>query len=198
MSHENRNNVASIGNARKPAVVFQLSSDEAGIFVEKEIYARHRLIQLAVDEASTWRELEALLPPGEFEGFDVWWCNGGERIYQDGDQARFIEPGDLDEFWRFCGEEYVIGPDEPYDGDLIGVSECDYPAWLSHTAENILPREFVERYATHVGNPGSGLWYEYQLSELMEMVDYLRDCGFVVMAHLSYDWTWRREIDLAS
>ena len=198
MSHQNENNVVHIGNASKPAVVFQLWNDEAGIFFEKEIYATHRLIQMAVDKASTWRELEALLPPGEFEGFDCWWCNGGEHIYQDGEQTRFIEPRELDEFWRILGEKYVIRPDEPYDGNLIGVADGDYPAWLSRTAEDILPREFVERFATGVGGMVSGCWNEYPVSQLTDMVDFLRDSGFVVMAHLSYDTSWWRQIDLAS
>ena len=197
MSHQNENNVVHIGNAWRPAVVFQLWNDEAGIFVEKEIYARHRLIQMAIDKAGTWRELEALLPPGEFEGFDCWWCNGGEHIYQDGKQIRFINPRDLDEFWRIRGEKYVIRPDAPYDSNLIGVADGDYPAWLFRTAEDILPREFVERFATGVSGMVSGFWNEYPVSQLTDMVDFLRDCGFVVMAHLSYDTSWWRQIDLA-
>jgi hypothetical protein len=36
------------------------------------------------------------------------------------------------------------------------------------------------------------------VSDLMEMVDALRASGFVVMAHLSYDLSWWRQIDLAS
>ena len=44
----------------------------------------------------------------------------------------------------------------------------------------------------------SGSWNEYPVSQLTDMVDFLRDSGFVVMAHLSYDTSWWRQIDLAS
>ena len=49
-----------------------------------------------------------------------------------------------------------------------------------------------------VGGMTSGIWTDYPLEDLMEMVQALRLEGHSVMAHLSYDFGWWRQIDLAS
>lgn len=198
MSDQNENTASRNKTIRKPAVVFQWWEGDAGIFLEKGVYARNRLINHALAKATTWKELEKLLPDGEFESFDFWCSTCGEYIYQDGDEYRFIDPKELEAFWQDDGEKYVIKSDDPYDPDMLGVDECAYPDWLYQTAEDILPKEFVERFGTGVGGPASGAWIEYQIADLMEMVDSLRVSGFEVTAHFSDDFTWWRQIDLAS
>ena len=198
MSHQHKNTAINDPTMQRPAVVFQLWSDDAGVFFEKETYARYRLIQLALEKASTWRDLVELLPNQEFETVNLWWSNEGEHVYQDGDEFRFICPADLDDFWAQCGESRVIRPEEEYDPAAIGVLEGDYPNWLGNTADEVLPKAFVERFGTGVGSPAAGCWIEYRLSDLMEMVEVLGFHGYSVTAHLSYDFNWWRQIDLAS
>jgi hypothetical protein len=198
MSYQNEKSPIIPATTQKPAVVFQLWEGEAGIFVEKETYARNRDIQHALDKAVTWRDLERLLPDGEFDSFDFWLSTCGEYVYKDGEEYRFIDPEEIDKFMQDYGERFVIKPDDPYCKGLLGVFDGYYPDWLYQTAEEILPKDFVERFGTGVGGPVSGAWIEYQVSDLMEMVDALRASGFVVMAHLSYDLSWWRQIDLAS
>ena len=198
MWHANSTPVAETEVCQKPGVVFQLWSDDAGVFFSKETYARYRLIEIAIGKAKTWQEFEELLPDSEFERLDLWWANGGEHAYHDSEQLRFIAAEDITEFRRLCGESRIIRPLDKFDASRIGVDEGDYPPWLSNTADDILPKEFVERFGNRVGGMTSGTWTEYPLEDLMEMVEVLSLEGHSVMAHLSYEFGWWRQIDLAS
>jgi hypothetical protein len=198
MSIQNKNGAVFTSIERQPAVVFQLWSDDTGVFFKKETYARFRLIELAIKKAKTWQDLEKLLPDGEFKNFSFWWVNGGEWVYEDLEDLRFIDSKDLAEFWKLCGEGRLVRSEDEYDPNLLGVSEGDYPAWLNDTADEILPKEFIKRFGKGVASMVSGYWIEYQLSDLMEMVENLGSHGFSVTAHLSYDFSWWRQIDLAS
>lgn len=180
------------------AVVFQLWAEDAGIFLEKETYARCRLIQLAIDTAETWHDLEQLLPGGEFQRLGTWRSCGGKHIYQDRAGYRFIAPDELDEFWNVFGRAYLVRSTDAFDPDLIAAAEGDYRGWLIDTAENILPREFVARFGTGAGSAATGCRFEYRLSDLVEMVEALGANGFSVTAQLSYDFSWWRQIHPAS
>ena len=154
-------------------------SGETGLIVAAEVAHRFSAIEVALEEAKTWREFERLSPKGEFESLSLWWCNGGENIYEIDGQYRFIDAVDLEEFWQVCGPDYVIAADKPFDSFSVpGVSDCVYPAWASNTAEDILPDEFVRRFGKVNGSPGAGAWTEYRQEDREEIEEYLADHGF--------------------
>lgn len=89
-------------------LVFQRWGEDSGIFFSKPDYERNRMIETALSTSRTWGDFRAALPDGEFASLSVWWANGGEYVYREGDTFRFIDADDLPKFWRNFGDPYVI------------------------------------------------------------------------------------------
>jgi len=179
----------------KTVLVFQLWEGDEGIFFTKEQYVYLKTIESALERAKTWREFEALLPPGEFDTLRLW--EDEEYIYRDGEIYRYIDPNKVAEFVEYWEPDNVVNADDTFNKWIIpGVQDAEYPPWTEWTAVDLLPKEFVEQFGSWVGGPASGSWCEFPADQLKDMIKCLGQQGYSVIPHISFDLSWLRQIEL--
>jgi hypothetical protein len=156
-------------------LVFVFWEGSSGIFYREEDWAYLFQIHSAL-KASTWAELESMLPEGEFSSLIHWEGNGGETLYRVGDEIRIGEVNEpITDY-----EGFIIDSTDAFEpGQLDGHDDGDYPPWVQLMFDG-LPEPFLEAYGSSVASMLSGSWYEFPMDQADQMTAALRDFGFEV------------------
>ena len=82
---------------------------------------------------------------------------------------------------------YAVNAADSFDFALLpGFSDGDCPPWLSNTAEDLLPKAFVESCGQQAASFVSGSWWQFPEGALQEMTEALRMAGFSVDLNIHY------------
>ena len=152
-------------------LVLQWWSGDEGIFILEDWWRDLNTIQEALNDASTWADLEREFPQGEFESLSIWAVNGGQCAYLVEGELRYADPDSFDQ-----DEGPVFTPEDRFNGDELA-GDDGYPRWLDSIFTD-LPEEFVRSFSRPVSSMVSGAWHQYPLDQEEAMREALAAQGF--------------------
>lgn len=137
-------------------LVLAVHPANGGLVIAAEARARFvDQIRRALDSSATWKDLQAALPPGEYDRI-------AEAVAECEDERPRL--------------------DQPFDAcEVPGVSEGDYPPWLQPEMESILPDEVLRKFGRVESTMLNGSYVHIDPAQRAELTRELERQGFVVI-----------------